>query len=251
VTVLTQTMYHVRNRVYDAENGRWTRRDRLGYVDGMGLYEYCRSGPVDEVDFEGLCATCSSSPPSRFTPGTPVAPSSPQYALQICCCNIPALWSLAAHCWVQIQEIPPTKGKPKPPEEIHGHPWLLRPFDKSPNDNTKPDKPKKNNPWGPIRITDTGIFCANGSTRCITIVKGDRGLIDKYWQCMNDWKAKLNKCNIDYEPVPELNPWKNENSNSVAFKLLIKCGLPGLRPGTGALFGAPGWGTDLSDFIMN
>jgi len=63
--VLTQTMYHVRNRVYDAENGRWTRRDPLGYVDGMGLYEYCRSWAVEARDPYGLfaiscvgCAVC-------------------------------------------------------------------------------------------------------------------------------------------------------------------------------------------------
>jgi RHS repeat-associated protein len=31
---------HVRHRVYLPELGRWTRRDPLGYVDGMGLYEY-------------------------------------------------------------------------------------------------------------------------------------------------------------------------------------------------------------------
>jgi len=46
-------MYHVRHRVYDAENGRWTRRDPLGYVDGMGLCEYCRSQPVIGVDPHG------------------------------------------------------------------------------------------------------------------------------------------------------------------------------------------------------
>jgi len=60
VTVLTQTMYHVRHRVYDAENGRWTRRDPLGYVDGMGLYEYCGSGPKESLDSHGLACQPSS-----------------------------------------------------------------------------------------------------------------------------------------------------------------------------------------------
>lgn len=34
---------HVRNRVLEPHLGRWTRRDPLGYVDGMGLYEYVSS----------------------------------------------------------------------------------------------------------------------------------------------------------------------------------------------------------------
>jgi RHS repeat-associated protein len=48
------SIYHVRNRVYDAENGRWNRRDPLGYVDGTGLYEYCGSEPQDALDPAGL-----------------------------------------------------------------------------------------------------------------------------------------------------------------------------------------------------
>lgn len=46
--------YHVRHRVYDSQNGRWTRRDPLGYVDGMGLYEYCRSQSTYRSDPYGL-----------------------------------------------------------------------------------------------------------------------------------------------------------------------------------------------------
>jgi len=47
------SIYHVRNRVYDAENGRWTKRDPLGYVDGPSLYEYCASRAVDARDPKG------------------------------------------------------------------------------------------------------------------------------------------------------------------------------------------------------
>ena len=46
--------YHVRNRVYDPLNGRWLRRDPLGYVDGPGLYQYCWSMPVISTDYTGL-----------------------------------------------------------------------------------------------------------------------------------------------------------------------------------------------------
>ncbi len=52
----SRTIYHVRHRVYDAEVGRWTRRDPLGYVDGMSLYEYVRSRPVRMVDPRGTDA---------------------------------------------------------------------------------------------------------------------------------------------------------------------------------------------------
>jgi len=50
--------YHVRHRVYDAGMGRWTKRDPLGYVDGMGLYEYCKSTGALKRDPYGLCCAC-------------------------------------------------------------------------------------------------------------------------------------------------------------------------------------------------
>ncbi|MFN0012210.1 MAG: RHS repeat-associated core domain-containing protein [Phycisphaerales bacterium] len=46
--------YHVRHRVYDAELGRWTRRDPLGYVDGPSLLEYVGSSPLGHTDWDGL-----------------------------------------------------------------------------------------------------------------------------------------------------------------------------------------------------
>lgn len=33
----------VRNRVLLMDLGRWSRRDPLGYVDGMSMYEYVRN----------------------------------------------------------------------------------------------------------------------------------------------------------------------------------------------------------------
>ncbi len=50
-------LYHVRHRVYDAEVGRWTRRDPLGYVDGMSLYEYVGSRPLISLDPRGLACS--------------------------------------------------------------------------------------------------------------------------------------------------------------------------------------------------
>ena len=46
--------WHVRHRVLVSEMGRWNRRDPLGYVDGMSVYEYVRSMPVVATDPSGL-----------------------------------------------------------------------------------------------------------------------------------------------------------------------------------------------------
>ena len=46
--------WHVRHRVLVSEMGRWNRRDPLGYVDGMSLYEYVGSRAVEAVDPSGL-----------------------------------------------------------------------------------------------------------------------------------------------------------------------------------------------------
>lgn len=47
-------LWHVRNRVLESELGRWTRRDPLGYVDGMELYQYVRGNSVGFTDPYGL-----------------------------------------------------------------------------------------------------------------------------------------------------------------------------------------------------
>jgi RHS repeat-associated protein len=47
-------LYHVRHRYLHPSLGRWNTRDPLGYVDGMGLYEYVGSAPLDRCDPTGL-----------------------------------------------------------------------------------------------------------------------------------------------------------------------------------------------------
>ena len=59
---------HVRYRVYLPDIGRWTRRDPLGYVDGMALYESVRSCVLRYVDPMGLGKICY-----RPMPTPPVA----------------------------------------------------------------------------------------------------------------------------------------------------------------------------------
>jgi RHS repeat-associated protein len=46
-------MFQVRNRNYHPTLGRWIERDG-GYVDGMSLYQYCRSNPAGMTDPTGL-----------------------------------------------------------------------------------------------------------------------------------------------------------------------------------------------------
>ncbi len=61
---------HVRNRVYSPELGRWTRRDPLGYVDGMSLYDYSSSMPVLRSDAMGLASEdCTKFIEGRNQPG--------------------------------------------------------------------------------------------------------------------------------------------------------------------------------------
>lgn len=68
-------------RVYVPSLGRWTTRDRAGYVDGPSAYLYVRGGPVGRADPSGLRATapgggCAGSdcqPPSS-TPSVPPNP---------------------------------------------------------------------------------------------------------------------------------------------------------------------------------
>ncbi len=53
---------HVRNRVLEPHLGRWMRRDPLGYVDGMGLYEYVLSSPTSSTDAPGLASNRGCTP---------------------------------------------------------------------------------------------------------------------------------------------------------------------------------------------
>jgi hypothetical protein len=44
----------VRNRFFDSETGRWSTRDKLGYVDGLSLYQYVGARSLASVDSFGL-----------------------------------------------------------------------------------------------------------------------------------------------------------------------------------------------------
>ncbi len=63
-------IYHVRNRVGNADLGRWTRRDPLGYADGFNLYEFVASNPQRYVDPLGSLLS-GDEPPFTQDSGTP------------------------------------------------------------------------------------------------------------------------------------------------------------------------------------
>ena len=48
------SLCHVRHRAYLTDLGRWTRRDPLGYVEGMSLYAYVANRAIIGVDPMGL-----------------------------------------------------------------------------------------------------------------------------------------------------------------------------------------------------
>jgi RHS repeat-associated protein len=54
-------LYHVRHRVYDADSGRWTRRDPIG-ITSDSYYTYTKSSPLKYIDSQGLSET-SCTPP--------------------------------------------------------------------------------------------------------------------------------------------------------------------------------------------
>ena len=66
----TISVYHVRHRVYLPEIGRWSRRDPLGYVDGMSLYQYVALSPVRYLDQLGLRRCNDIRPTPNHIPST-------------------------------------------------------------------------------------------------------------------------------------------------------------------------------------
>ena len=48
------SLCHVRHRAYLTDLGRWTRRDPLGYVEGMSLYAYVANRAMVRTDETGL-----------------------------------------------------------------------------------------------------------------------------------------------------------------------------------------------------
>lgn len=63
-------LWHVRHRVLDLALARWLRRDPLGYVDGVSMFEYAASRAVALVDPYGTtakdhCVDFTATPDAR------------------------------------------------------------------------------------------------------------------------------------------------------------------------------------------
>ncbi|MBX3378425.1 MAG: hypothetical protein KF678_15635 [Phycisphaeraceae bacterium] len=120
LTVFATAAPEATARLLDSELGRWTRRDPLGYVDGMGAYAYARTHPLIASDPDGqLSLPCSGplggggwGPPSSPLPGT----------FNVCCRPVRRLiieW-LIDHC--EITEGPCAAGETTTPLNIDHDP---------------------------------------------------------------------------------------------------------------------------------
>ncbi len=65
---VVDVLAHVRHRVLLTELGRWSRRDPLGYVDGMNALEYVRSNPLSSNDPTGESFMFPWGPPPISSP---------------------------------------------------------------------------------------------------------------------------------------------------------------------------------------
>ncbi|MBX3385530.1 MAG: hypothetical protein KF768_03065 [Phycisphaeraceae bacterium] len=70
-------MQLARHRFYRADLGTWTRRDPLGYVDGMGLYVYTVGNPLIKRDPLGMMSQSTD-------PWLEKIPEDPQQAVRCC-----------------------------------------------------------------------------------------------------------------------------------------------------------------------
>ena len=59
----TLTMWQVRHRVLDSKSGKWTKRDPLGYVDGVSDVEYVVSKPLRRQDPTGTRSAHGATKP--------------------------------------------------------------------------------------------------------------------------------------------------------------------------------------------
>ena len=63
LTLIVLSSTYPSHAFYDYKTGRWLNQDPIGYQDGVNLYAYVNSNPVNRVDPRGLCeADCADEP---------------------------------------------------------------------------------------------------------------------------------------------------------------------------------------------
>jgi RHS repeat-associated protein len=142
-----------RARYYDYDTGRWYHRDPLGYVDGMGLYEYVGGRPMQMLDPLGLCglgeACLTDDDPNKISccHGVKYNPS------EHCCTDQGTLEYLGIDDFGR--KCCPSKMKPvyrrREPRDVQvppygGHEWLEYPDPKSGEPKGRGFYPKTFNP---------------------------------------------------------------------------------------------------------
>jgi RHS repeat-associated protein len=73
-------LYNSWFRTYSPALGRWMQRDPIGYVDGVSLYQYVESGPIDRQDPLGLTRFGPFWPWGIIDDGQPNSPPASQPA---------------------------------------------------------------------------------------------------------------------------------------------------------------------------
>ena len=113
---------HVRHRVLEPHLGRWTRRDPLGYVDGMGLYAYAGGSAIVRQDSTGLAWRVGSpyAEPPAFTVPLACLGTGSFSACYGCCIDLGYNESYCITvCMDRYPYIPPYPGGPLAPTPKH------------------------------------------------------------------------------------------------------------------------------------
>ncbi len=236
------SVYHVRNRVYDAESGRWNRRNPLGYVDGMGLYEYCRDRPVDGRDAVGMkTKLISGAADPGDWPGPEFErkplPDPPPRGIEIRC--MPIVGGVAEHCYVVFPDRTACRGGPD------GSSPLSSSSGQEPDSNPCPPG-APSGPGGSLKtkcgtydrsFTDHPSYPGNTRPSYPLLYVPDPG--GSIAACMQR-RIEYYNCRHAYDPL-------RSNSNATIGSAL-RCCAPGFGDAslpTRTLFNIPGWSTSL------
>jgi RHS repeat-associated protein len=184
-----QSVYHVRNRVYNANAGRWISRDPVVYEGGNNLFEYCLGDPVMNLDYAGLKAqtcgglVCQNDTPPTLPPSDPsCADKSQEIGTCFACCEYQSSPNEAACMESCRQKFNSPPSVPPPFEADIGPGWIIPPW-----------SPYRDLEWEVITII---VHCAGGFKGTFEIGGPDGGMGDKSsWICSN--RAALAFCQAE------------------------------------------------------